>query len=201
LTRLLTDTKTGDGRYDVRLDLNLVSWSPAVVKTLLKALSIGMVGLLALLCRTKVARRNDPRLLGEFALVVMTMLFVSERSWKHHYVTLLLPYTYLVYRVGMPGPKWRRVALGGALALSAFLMASTSSELGGHFAHGRGHKLAQGYGMFLWAGVVLYIATAWRVWVEKDNDCADYSDIGPVSPERSSQAPHWVGKTRPTVSS
>ena len=28
------------------------------------------------------------------------MLFVSERSWKHHYVTLLLPYTYLVYRVG-----------------------------------------------------------------------------------------------------
>jgi hypothetical protein len=24
----------------------------------------------------------------------------------------------------------------------------------------------QGYGMFLWAGVVLYLATAWRVWRE-----------------------------------
>ncbi|AGA27285.1 glycosyltransferase family 87 protein [Singulisphaera acidiphila] len=200
LTRLLTDAKTGGGRYDVHLDLNLVSWSPAVVKTLLKVLSIGLVGMLALLCRTKTRRRDDSRLLGEFALIVLTMLFVSERSWKHHYVTLLLPYTYLVYRVGMPGPKWRRLALGGALALSAFLIASTSSEIGGLFAEDRGHKLAQGYGMFLWAGVVLYIATAWCVWVEKRDDYADYADIEPVSPERSSSAPHWVGKAQPTIS-
>lgn len=200
LTRLLTDSKTGGGRYDVHLDLNIVSWSPTAVKTLLKALSIGLVGMLALLCRTKVKRRDDPRLLGEFALIVLTMLFVSERSWKHHYVTLLLPYTYLVYRVGMPGPKWRRVTLGGALALSAFLIATTSSEIGGLFADDRGHKLAQGYGMFLWAGVVLYIATAWCVWVERRDDCADYTDIEPVSPERKSLAPHWVGKAQPTIS-
>lgn len=185
LTRLLTDTRTGDGRYDVRLDLNLVSWSPDFVKTLLKVVSISLVGLLAVFCRTKTTRRDDPRLLGEFALVVLTMLFVSERSWKHHYVTLLLPYTYLVYRLGTPGTRLKRVLLGGALALSALLMASTSSELGGQFAGGRGHKLAQGYGMFLWAGVVLYIATAWRVWVEKNDDCADYIGIEPASP-----APH-----------
>ncbi len=119
LTRLLTDSKTGGGRYDVHLDLNLVSWSPATVKLLLKGLSIGLVGMLALLCRTKATRRDDPRLLGEFALIVLTMLFVSERSWKHHYVTLLLPYTYLVYRVGMPGPKPRRLALAGARALGS----------------------------------------------------------------------------------
>ena len=55
-----------------------------------------LLGLLAFLCRTKTTDRRDPRLLGEFALVVLTMLFVSERSWKHHYVTVLLPYTYLV---------------------------------------------------------------------------------------------------------
>ena len=95
------------------------------------------------------------------------MLFVSERSWKHHYVTLLLPYTYLMYRVGMPGLTARvRATLASGLVLSALLMATTSSELGGWFAHGQGHKLAQGYGMFLWAGVVLYIPTAWRVRVE-----------------------------------
>src|SRR6185437_3435582 len=34
LTRLLTDTKLGTGRYDAHIDLNLVSWPPAVVKTL-----------------------------------------------------------------------------------------------------------------------------------------------------------------------
>ncbi len=48
--------------------------------------------------------------------------------------------------------------------------------------------------MFLWAGVVLYFATAWCVWVERRADCADYTDIEPVSPERSSLAPHWGGE-------
>src|SRR3954447_7617288 len=110
LTRLLTETKLGTNRYDVHLDLNLVAWPRPLVGLLLKALSVGLVGLLAFLCRTRAARRDDPRLLGEFTLIVLTMLFVSERSWKHHYVTLLLPYTYLTYRVGVagvaaPGPR------------------------------------------------------------------------------------------------
>lgn len=201
LTRLLTETRTGDARYAVHLDLNLASLPTSIVKPLLKGLSLGLVGLLALLCRTRTTRRDDPRLFGEFSLIVMTMLFVSERSWKHHYVTLLLPYTYLMYRVGMPGlPRRVRVLLGSALVLSAVLIASTSSELGGHFAGGRGHKLAQGYGMFLWAGVVLYIATAWRVWVERGDVAVD-KDNGPVSPERSLPAPHWTEKARPTVTS
>jgi hypothetical protein len=200
LTRLLTETKTGGARYDVHLDVNLAALPPTVVKPLLKGLSIGLVGLLALLCRTRTSRRDDPRLFGEFALIVLTMLFVSERSWKHHYVTLLLPFTYLAYRAGMPGlPRRGRWALAGALVLSALLMATTSTEVGGHFADGRGHKLAQGYGMFLWAGVVLYIATAWRVWVEKSASPAD-NDRGPASTGRSSPAPHWTSQARPAVS-
>lgn len=173
LTRLLTETKTGTGRYEVHLDLNIVAWSPIFVRNLIKGLALGLVGLLAFFCRTKTTRRDDPRLLGEFALVVLTMLFVSERSWKHHFVTVLLPYTYLVYRVGLPSLKPRvRVALAFALALSAILMGTTSSEIGGLFAHKTGHKIAQGYGAFLWAGVALYVATAWRVFVEgRSNPC------------------------------
>ena len=50
--------------------------------------------------------------------------------------------------------------LAGAMWGSVLLMATTSSELGGLFARHQGHKIAQGYGMFLWAGVVLYAATA-----------------------------------------
>jgi hypothetical protein len=201
LTRLLTNTKTGDGRYDVHLDLNLVSWSPRLVGLLVKGLSLGMVGLLALFCRTRAGRRDDPRLLGEFALVVLTMLFVSERSWKHHYVTLLLPYTYLAYRVGMPrvgpGVRW---LLGTALVLSALLMATTSSELGGLFADHQGHKIAQGYGMFLWAGVVLYIATAWRVWVERGADSNDNNGDGTREPAPTLRAPHLTKGARPVAS-
>jgi hypothetical protein len=201
LTRLLTDTKTGDGRYDVHLDLNLVSWPPRVVGLLVKGLSVGLVGLLALFCRTRTDRRDDPRLLGEFALVVLTMLFVSERSWKHHYVTLLLPYTYLAYRVGVARVSGRvQWLLGSAMVLSALLMATTSSELGGLFARHQGHKIAQGYGMFLWAGVVLYIATAWRVWVERTRDWNDNNGDGSLVPDPTLRAPHLARGASPVAS-
>jgi hypothetical protein len=170
LTRLLSAPKMVDdhGYGGTKLAVNFVAWPPSVVVPLVKGLSIALVLLLALFCRTRAARRDDPRLLGEFALVVLTMLFVSERSWKHHFVTLLLPYAYLVYRAAVaPGSPRLRVALGSCLALSALLMAATSSEVGRLFAHGKGHKLAQGYGLFFWAGAVLYAATAWRVVAER----------------------------------
>src|SRR5262249_13143395 len=123
------------------------------------------LALLAVLCRTRTRDRRDPRLLGEFALVVLTMLFVSERSWKHHYVTVLLPITYLVSEFFSPGlgPRGRAWILL-AWALSFGLMASPSAEIGGWFYEGQGHEIAQGYGLFMWAGVVLYATVAWRLW-------------------------------------
>lgn len=167
VTRLLTEGKA-DGRYGTRLDVNILSLDPQLVAMIAKGLALGFVGLLAFLCRTKTTRRDDPRLLGEFSLVVLTMLFVSERSWKHHYVTLILPFSYLVMRACMAdvGPR-ARAALIASLAGAMLLMATTSSELGGWLAGGQGHKLAQAYGMFFWAGAVLYAATAWRVRVER----------------------------------
>lgn len=163
LTRLLTATKTGEGRYDVRVALNVVAWSPAFVHILIKGLSIGFVILLACFCRTPTERRKDPRLLGEFALVVLTMLIVSERSWKHHFVTLLLPFTYLMAQF-LYGTRriLPRVLISLAMWSAVLLMATTSTEIGGAFGK-NAHKTAQGYGMFLWAAVVLYAATAWRV--------------------------------------
>jgi hypothetical protein len=197
LTRLLTDTKTGDGRYDVHLDLNLVSWSPSLVRWLIKGVALTLLGLLAVLCRTKTDRRDDPRLLGEFALIVLTMLFVSERSWKHHYVTILLPCTYIMYRVVRTDlSPLVRSALAGSLVLAALLMASTSTEIGKNFYNGQGHKIAQGYGMFLWAGVVLYVATAWRVWVERKESVVDKRGEEPVLRGRSAPAPHLAMKAR-----
>ncbi len=167
LSRLLTEGNVGTGRHDRHTALNFVSWAPDTVALLIKSLSIGLVGMLAVLCRTRTTRRDDPRLFGEFSLVVLTMLFVSERSWKHHFVTLLLPYTYLMYRVGVADVSRRvRIALAVGIAASVLLIASTSSEMGGLFVGGQGHKIAQGYGLYFAAGVVLYVLTAWRVWVE-----------------------------------
>lgn len=166
LTRLLATTQV-KGKYDPQLMVNLVNWEPRLVGLMVKGVMVGLVGLLAVFCRTPTRNRFDPRLLGEFGLVVLTMLFVSERSWKHHYVTMLLPYTYLCYRVGSAAwtPRIRGL-LAGALVTSGLMMASTSTELGGLFASGQGHEIAQAYGMFCWAGFVLYVATAWCVWIE-----------------------------------
>ncbi len=65
-------------------------------------------------------------------------------------------------------------------------MASTSTEIGGLFAEGQGHEIAQGYGMFLWAGVVLYAAVAWRVWARRlETD----GRAGPARQERGTGIP------------
>lgn len=130
LTRLLTEQKS-EGRYGVKLDINFVALDRKQVAIALKGLSIAMVLAMLWLCRTRSSRRDDPRLLGEFALVVLTMLFVSERSWKHHYVTLLLPLAYLACRVSSSAlPVRDRVKIGIALASSGVLMALTSREGG-----------------------------------------------------------------------
>ena len=89
LMRLLTHLIPGQGRYDTHVDVNFVALPAWMVTYLFKAMALGMLGLLAFLCRTKTSDRRDPRLLGEIALIVLTMLFLSERSWKHHYVTVL----------------------------------------------------------------------------------------------------------------
>jgi alpha-1,2-mannosyltransferase len=186
LSRLLTAAPISTSRYGHHFKANLVSWDPYLVGLLIKGVSAALVGALFLLCRTHTKRRDDPRLLGEFALVALTMLFMSERSWKHHYVTLLLPYTYLVYRSWVAPVTMRvRVIVTGCLWLSVLLMATTSSELGGLLVKD-GHKAAQAYGMFLWAGLVLYLATAWRVYAE-----GKQADSGLAAPLASAPpAPH-----------
>ncbi len=150
------------------VDVNVVSLPAWMVAYLFKGVAFGMLGLLAFLCRTKTTDRRDPRLLGEVSLIVLTMLFLSERSWKHHYVTLLLPYSYLVgeFFSNRLGPR-SRALLVGSWALTFSLMAAASADLGGLFAEGQGHEIAQGYGSFLWAGVILYAMVAWRVWARR----------------------------------
>jgi alpha-1,2-mannosyltransferase len=51
------------------------------------AISLAIVGSLAWLCRTRADSRRDPRLLLEFGAVLLAMLLMSERTWKHHATT------------------------------------------------------------------------------------------------------------------
>ena len=198
LTRLLKargkrqDCRPGySGR---RLRLNLMALPQPIVTKGIKILSIALLGVLAFFCRTKARSRTDARLFGEFALVVLVMLFVSERSWKHHFVTLLLPYTYLVYRATV-APATRRVrwVLATCLFLSAFLIATTSTEFGGLVAGGKGHKIAQFYGMFFWSALLLFLATAWRVRAE------GRLESDPALPPAPAVPPPHLGRINSTV--
>ncbi len=54
----------------------------------------GLILVLALAwtCRGPIVSRRDPRLLLELSLVLVAMLLLSERTWKHHLVTLPIVY-------------------------------------------------------------------------------------------------------------
>ena len=42
-------------------------------------------------------------LAAEYSLVVLGMLLFSERTWKHHAVTLVLPFAVVCYVLAQPG--------------------------------------------------------------------------------------------------
>jgi hypothetical protein len=118
----------------------------------------GCMGLFALFvlwrCRTPLGDRTDWKLLAEFGVVVLGMLLFSERTWKHHAVTLLVPFALLSYVLSaFVLPKPRRSLVIGILALSSLLMLSTST--GSWDTHDLIGKTAQAYGAYVWAFALL----------------------------------------------
>ena len=77
--------------------------------------------------------RSRLQLLAEFSVVVLGMLLFGERTWKHHCVTLLLPFTVIAYCISTQsfsrGVRWY---LGGTLILVALLMIATSTGVYDH---------------------------------------------------------------------
>jgi hypothetical protein len=138
--------------YDNWLDLD-----PAAASWIVKG-CMAVFGLLILWsCRTIAATRQGWRASAEFSLILLGMLLFSERTWKHHCVTLALPFAVLCYYLACCQPS-RPLAgyLVGTLAIVTLLMAATSTlqgdEVGKHsplydvFA-----KQAQVYGAYVFA--------------------------------------------------
>jgi hypothetical protein len=117
-----------------------------VVKGCLVAFAILIVGL----CRGPRTERQGWRFAAECSLIVLGMLLFSERTWKHHSVTLLLPFAVLAYAVvaldrGSRSRQW----LIGILAAAALLMNGTGM-LADHAA-----DLAMVYGSYTIAFLLL----------------------------------------------
>jgi hypothetical protein len=138
---------------------NFLSLDPStarmLVKVFLAVFALAVMGS----CVTPTGSRDGWRLAAEYSLILLGMLLFSERTWKHHCVTLLLPFAVIAYHLAM-GPPGRRMRwyLIGSLALVAVLMTltarpgrSTTSWLGDA-------KLAHVYGAYVWAYLVLIAA-------------------------------------------
>lgn len=131
---------------------NLLALSPELAGWLVKGcmLLFGVAALWA--CRTPTAPRRGWRLAAEYSLVVLGMLLFCERTWKHHCVTLLLPFAVLSYCLTACRPgRWLRTYLIGTLVVVVLLIATTSTGL---LPDGAA-KLAQVYGAYVWAYLLL----------------------------------------------
>lgn len=158
LHRLLTDSASvatyEEDEYVVLERHNVTTLNPRHVGWLVKGCAV-LFGLLVLWrCRAPLGEAPAWPLVAEFGIIVLGMLLFSERTWKHHCVTLLIPFAVLTYAAtsGLVG-GWRRWTLAGTLAGAALLIALTSTGL--FDRQDRIGKLAQVYGAYVGAHLLL----------------------------------------------
>ena len=113
------------------------------------------------------------------------MLLFSERTWKHHCVTLVLPFAVICYYLATQTMgRWMRWGLVGCLAAVTLLMASTSSGLFADDSAKAGDvadlfaKQAQVYGAYVWAFLIL--AAALVVLLRRPATGSDFSSTAAV---------------------
>jgi alpha-1,2-mannosyltransferase len=167
-TTYVEDEATGVDVYTPVSYLNVIDIGRGPAKLLLKGLMLAFAGLVVWSCWNPVFARpfvGKPRgptgdaatrgrwtLAAEFALVLVGMLLFSERTWKHHGVTLVLPFAVLAYAAALPSlARVLRATAGAALVLVAALTWGTSESVLGK----DGADLAMAYGCYTAAFAVL----------------------------------------------
>lgn len=93
--RYFTHTQANGG-FD-NFYVNLVSIPHDTADLLVKIIKVLLLVMLALLCRTPMSDRKDPRLMFEFSLVIIATLYISPISWINHYIVMILPFATAFY--------------------------------------------------------------------------------------------------------
>ncbi|MCI0377338.1 MAG: DUF2029 domain-containing protein, partial [Gemmataceae bacterium] len=164
--RMLTDSPSFTS-FDFEKDhyvgleyYNVAAWDAGAVRWLVLG-CFAVYGLMTLwLCRTP--RDNWPRdpragacLAAEFGIVLLGMLLFCERTWKHHAVTLCVPFAVLAYALSVASTWKTRWRLGALLAAAVLCMLSTSS--GFWLGNDRLADLAMVYGAYVWAFLLVLV--------------------------------------------
>ena len=162
LQRMLMDEPSfSDYEGERRITLethNIASWDRQTVQGIVLA-AMAIFALLAVrFFQTGPSSAPPLASSAEFGVVLLGMLLFCERTWKHHGVTLLIPISVLSYVVSSPQFSRRmRWYAGATLAVASLLMLSTSTGVyDSHLESSeRLGKLAQVYGAYVWAFLVL----------------------------------------------
>jgi alpha-1,2-mannosyltransferase len=172
LARLLTHAPsfaTYEGDTYVPLEYhNIVDLDRAALPWIVKGCMAAFALLVLWRCRTPLDDRTDWKLQAEYAIVLLGMLLFSERTWKHHAVTLAVPFAVLCYVLSAYelSPRRRAVVIA-TLAISSLLMLTTST--GSLVTHDLIGKTAQVYGAYVAAFILLAAAlfalVDWRLSV------------------------------------
>lgn len=164
LARLTTDAVAIQARPPVHLADVRLGWlalSPGAFRALLHACQLGLVGALAWSLRPRLAwaagssaraPREGARVLAAFGLLTLAMCFLSERSWKQHYVFALFALASLCAE--LHSSRGRRTWT--ALALAAFIAAQGLS--GDALLGARASDWAEALGIPFWGAVCVFAA-------------------------------------------
>ncbi|MBI3407731.1 MAG: DUF2029 domain-containing protein [Planctomycetes bacterium] len=157
LTRSPSFTHYEDGAYQPLEYHNFADLDPRFVDWLVRGVMILFALAVMWTCRTPLSQRRAWPMAAEFGVILIGMLLFSERTWKHHCVTLLLPFAVLAYllttRWQERGLRWFLIATLGLT--NAFMTAASTGLFDGH---DRAGKLAQAYGAYTWAFLLLAAA-------------------------------------------
>ena len=163
-TRLLTDAPSGydfdddDGHPEAVEFRTVLDIGPANARLLIRAAQLGYVLLAAWCCRLAWdcpgPARQGLRQAGEFAFVLLGMLIFSERTWKHHAVTLVLPFLVaaVYYTTREVPPRLRRVLVGLNLAVALLFVVPTALAK-------QAQDAALAYGTHFWLFLLLLVQT------------------------------------------
>jgi hypothetical protein len=127
------------------------------VRWLIRGCQVLFALMVMLVCRAPARDRGGWRLACEVGIILVGMLLFSERTWKHHCVTLALPFAVIVYALAtVPLRRGAKIGIIAALTVACALMVSAS----GIFSE-RAADLAQVYGAYTAAfGILVGVQVA-----------------------------------------
>lgn len=151
---VFVDGQETPARYD-----NLLSLTPETASRLTKLALVAFLAVAVWSCRS--TQRAGWQVGAEAGLIALGMLLFSERTWKHHAVTMMIPFVVLAYGVAREPRLWGVVAVSFVLMLLPALGGGNERET--VWKSPPFNKLVLVYGAYTWLFLLLSATMVWQL--------------------------------------